>query len=190
MIIFRTPNLLSRIQGFHSWEPFEFSLLLPGLRYARPDSYLVPPYEAKCDRSLYHRNSPFSPFSFLPFLGSAAGLSSLNPRFLNSSLAMRFLHTTSVTIQCQDSDHKCTYPSYSSDMISPNSDTPHRSSLSLFWCMIDSQSWHLCILLTSHLISRCPSIPTRRSRAKLESCGASYHHDREESFHVQVCIAH
>lgn len=132
MIIFRTPNLLSRIQGFHSWEPFEFSLLLPGLRYARPDSYLVPPYEAKCDRSLYHRNSPFSPFSFLPFLGSAAGLSSLNPRFLNSSLAMRFLHTTSVTIQCQDSDHKCTYPSYSSDMISPNSDTPHRSSLSLF----------------------------------------------------------
>ena len=187
---FRMPNLLSRIQVFRSWYPFKsfFSSLRTPLCPTR--RLFGATIWSWSWWSLYHRNSPFSPFSSLSFLGSAAGLSSLNPRFLNSSLAMRFLHTTSVTIQCQDSDHKCTYPSYSSDMISPNSDTPHRSSLSLFWCMIDSQSWHLYILLTSHLISRCPSIATRRSRAKLESCGASYHHDREESFHVQVCIAH
>jgi hypothetical protein len=131
MMIFERRPYFRKSRGSALRNLLNFPLLLPGLHHARPDAYSVPKYEAECDKSLYHRNSPFSPFSF-SCLGSVAGLPSLNPRFLNSSLAMRFLHTRSTTTQCQNSEFKRTYPSYSSDMISPNSDIPHRSSLSLF----------------------------------------------------------
>ena len=40
---------------------------------------------------LHHRNSPFCPFSPSSLCFVSAGLSSLNPRFFNSSFAIRFL---------------------------------------------------------------------------------------------------
>lgn len=76
----------------------------------------------------YHRISVFSffPPSFLSFVGDSS--SSANPRFLNSSLAIRFLRSIlAIYVDARKDARGHTCPSDRLDMILPNSCTRDRS---------------------------------------------------------------
>jgi hypothetical protein len=80
------------------------------------------------------------------------GLFSLNPKFLNSSFAIRFLHCTISEVPKNDqSDGLRTCPSYMPDKISPDSCTRDRSSPWLSSYTRDRSSWLPCILLCANL---------------------------------------
>lgn len=54
--------------------------------------------------------------------------------------------------------------------------------------MINSPSWHLCILLIdTQRISRCSLAALQLTQKRFIS-QQSYHRDQEESFHARVCI--
>ena len=114
-------------------EPTQNARYMP-YSHAKPlvPSHMIPfPFHiwALYSTASYHLNLPFSPFA-APSSGFVTGsLSSLNPKFLNSSLAIRFLHHTISEVSTKrHSGNLHTCPFYTPDTTSPDSCTRDRSS--------------------------------------------------------------
>lgn len=160
--------------------------MLSAVSYAHPRSPCRPNaiYDTSFPaRLVYHLSSPLTPCSssFLP--SAAFSLSSPNPRFLNSSFAMRFLrkHQSMSTIVVSVEVDKPVHPT-----------RQIRFRLHPALLIIHPPNALDALQIAHHNILTLPYTPPVSAfftllprRAKLR--GVSYHHDREENFRAQVC---